>query len=70
MLTLFERFREMQDHEPSKFQVFFQTHPKPSERKENTRREMKRLKTKKIKTDESAFLRVKNYLLRSSSALY
>lgn len=64
MVTLFEKFKKMQDHEPSKFEIFFQTHPKPSERMENTSSEISKLKVEYLKKDGPEFQTVKQHLLQ------
>lgn len=64
MVTLFEKFRKLQGTEPSKFEVFFQTHPKPSERIENTASEISKLKVEYLKKDDQEFQRIKQHLLQ------
>lgn len=62
MVTLFEKFKKIQGHEPSKLEVFFQTHPKPSERMENTLGEINKLKIEYLKKDDQEFQKIKEYL--------
>jgi len=72
MVTLFQKFKKLQHREPSKFEVFFQTHPKPSERKENTIDEISKIskiKEKQLKNDNPSFRKVKQYLSSLSAPI-
>jgi predicted Zn-dependent protease len=62
MVTLFEKFRKMQGYEPSRLEVFFMTHPKPSERMENAGVEIAKLDVQQLKNDDPEFQAVKLHL--------
>lgn len=62
MVTLFEKFKKLEGQEPSKFEVWFQSHPSPSERVQNTSGEIKKLNVSYLKTDDPEFQRIKQHL--------
>jgi len=62
MISLFEKFKKMQGYEPSRLEVFFQTHPKPSERMENAGVEIAKLDVRQLKSDDPEFQTVKLHL--------
>jgi Zn-dependent protease with chaperone function len=63
MVSAFEALKSNQAREPSKFEVFFQTHPSFEERIENTSTEIPRLKTANMRKDSPAFRAMKEHLL-------
>lgn len=64
LASLFEKFQEMQKREPTTFEQYFQTHPQPSERIQNTYAEIGKLKTGNFRSTDSSFFVMKE-LIRS-----
>lgn len=62
MVTLFDKFKKLEGSEPSAFEMFFRTHPKSSERMENTTGEIAKLQVEYLKKDDPEFQRVKEHL--------
>lgn len=55
MVTAFETLKRNQAAEPSKFEIFFQTHPSLDERIENTDAELPKLSAANMRRDSPAF---------------
>jgi hypothetical protein len=62
MVTAFETLKHNQDHDPSVFEVFFQTHPSLNERIENTGAELPKLHLDHPKEDSPEFQATKTHL--------
>lgn len=62
MISVFETLRRAAGGDPSKFEVFFQTHPSCAERIENTDAELPKLALDNLRLDSPAFQSVKAQL--------
>jgi hypothetical protein len=62
MVSAFETLKQNQAREPSKFEVFFQTHPSLDERIENTSGELPKLKAANMRKDSPSFQAMKEHL--------
>ncbi len=67
LASVFEKFYEMQKREPTAFEQFFETHPQPLERMQNTYAEINKLKMGRFRNVDSAFFVMKD-LIRSGKA--
>jgi len=62
MVSAFETLKKNEGKEPSKFEVFFQTHPSLDERIENTGGEIRKLKAEHLLKDTPAFRQMEDHL--------
>lgn len=63
MVSAFQTLKANEAREPSKFEVFFQTHPSLDERIENTSGELLKLNIANMRKDSPAFREMKDHLL-------